>query len=65
VTYEIVDLDGGDVLETFASSDAAEAAAAGLLDEDPGLQDDIVIVAIDEQGRRVDEFLPASPGIPA
>ena len=67
MTYEIVDLDGGDVLQTFASQDAADAAAAGLLDEHPNLQDDIVILAIDEQGRCVGEFQPASasPGIPA
>ena len=53
MTYEIVDLDGGDVLGHYAAHDSAIHRARVLAEESPEIAHDIAVVAIDDTGCRV------------
>lgn len=55
MTYEIVDLDGGDVLGTFAEVASAVHRARVLIEESPEIAHDVAIVAINRKGERVGE----------
>ena len=55
MTFEIVDLDGGDVLGTFAEVASAVHRARVLVEESPEIAHDIAVVAINSKGDRVGE----------
>jgi hypothetical protein len=53
MTYEIVDMDGGDVLGVYDAMDAASHRLRILVEQHPDLIGDVALVAIDERGERV------------
>lgn len=53
--YEIVDLDGGDVLGAYVERDKAVEYAAALLEQSPELESDIAVMAFETDGRRIGE----------
>jgi hypothetical protein len=61
-----LDLDGGDVLATYAEPDPAVHRARVLVEESPEIAQDIAVVAINSKGERVGEpFIVAPSGADA
>lgn len=52
-TYEIVDLDGGDVLATYTNHDDATYNALMLIIAEPQMAGDVVVMTFDENHERV------------
>jgi cupin superfamily acireductone dioxygenase involved in methionine salvage len=50
MTYEVVDIETGDVLSVFPSFEAAQEAACSYVDEHPHLADEIAVATVDSTG---------------
>lgn len=50
MTWEVLDLEHGDVLAAYGSFDAAKADLVAFVDEHPERCDELAIASIDESG---------------
>ena len=58
MTFEVADIGRGDVLGVFETMEAAENAARRLCEEHPEESEDLAILQIGDDGRRVGEPHP-------
>jgi hypothetical protein len=61
MTYEVLDVEHGDVLASYDSLEVAKERVVGFVEEHPERYDDVAIAAIDEEtGEAVGELIMAS-----
>lgn len=65
MVFELVDLDGGDVLGVYNERAAAIEDARTLIEQSPELADDVAVMTFDDDGRRVDDPEPIRTAVHA
>jgi hypothetical protein len=64
VTYEVVDLDTANVLAHYGTREEALRSVERHLSEHPEMADELVLVAVDDDGHAIGEPLPAGASLP-
>lgn len=59
MSYEVIELEYGDVLASYASLDEARRGLAEFLDENPAREQELGLATVDDEGKAV-SVQPAS-----
>jgi hypothetical protein len=59
MTWEILDIESGDVIAAYDSFEVAKQKLCTYVDANPEMSDDVAIATIDDQGCAVGAFLTA------
>jgi hypothetical protein len=60
VTWEVLDIENGDVVAVYGSLDEAKSELAAFVENHPERCDDLAIATIDDAGHAVGDVLPAA-----